>query len=226
MGGQACVLYGGAEFSRDADLAILADEENIERLRRALSELQAECIAVPPFEPRYLHMGLAIHFRCHHAEARRVRVDVMSRMRGVDEFQSLWPRRTTLHVGGTTVDILALPDLVKAKKTQRDKDWLMIVRLLEASYFSCRERPTAAQIEFWLRELRTPPLLVEVAGRFPTERELATGGRPLLALAAAGDQRALVGALAQEERRERDADAQYWAPLREQLSRLRQSGNP
>ena len=26
MGGQACVLYGAAEFSRDTDLAILADD--------------------------------------------------------------------------------------------------------------------------------------------------------------------------------------------------------
>ena len=29
MGGQACVLYGAAEFSRDTDLAILADADNL-----------------------------------------------------------------------------------------------------------------------------------------------------------------------------------------------------
>ena len=29
MGGQACVLYGAAEFSRDTDLAILASSENL-----------------------------------------------------------------------------------------------------------------------------------------------------------------------------------------------------
>lgn len=28
MGGQACVLYGGAEFSRDTDIAFLPDERN------------------------------------------------------------------------------------------------------------------------------------------------------------------------------------------------------
>ena len=31
MGGQACVLYGAAEFSRDADFAILASPENLGR---------------------------------------------------------------------------------------------------------------------------------------------------------------------------------------------------
>jgi hypothetical protein len=29
MGGQACVFYGGAEFSRDTDFAVLADTENL-----------------------------------------------------------------------------------------------------------------------------------------------------------------------------------------------------
>ncbi len=33
MGGQACVLYGAAEFSRDTDLLILADPANLERLK-------------------------------------------------------------------------------------------------------------------------------------------------------------------------------------------------
>ena len=46
MGGQACVFYGGAEFSRDADFVILADTANLLRLRRALAELRAEVIAV------------------------------------------------------------------------------------------------------------------------------------------------------------------------------------
>jgi len=32
MGGQACVFYGAAEFSRDTDLAILAEASNLERL--------------------------------------------------------------------------------------------------------------------------------------------------------------------------------------------------
>jgi len=48
MGGQACVFYGAAEFSRDVDFAILPDAANLTRLRRALVELRATAIAVPP----------------------------------------------------------------------------------------------------------------------------------------------------------------------------------
>ena len=86
MGGQACVFYGAAEFSRDTDLAILASSENLAKLEKALRDLQAEVIAVPPFEAKYLRKGHAIHFRYHHSEAIGMRVDVMTKMRGVDPF--------------------------------------------------------------------------------------------------------------------------------------------
>ena len=42
MGGQACIFYGGAEFSRDTDVALLAEPENLERLSSAMRGLQAE----------------------------------------------------------------------------------------------------------------------------------------------------------------------------------------
>jgi len=45
------VLCGAAEFSRAADFAILASPVNLERLRAAMDSLQAQLIAVPPFEP-------------------------------------------------------------------------------------------------------------------------------------------------------------------------------
>jgi hypothetical protein len=56
---QACVLYGAAEFSRDTDVAVLAEAENLNRLQRALDELEAERIAVPPFAAEYLARGHA-----------------------------------------------------------------------------------------------------------------------------------------------------------------------
>ncbi len=220
MGGQACVLYGAAEFSRDTDLAILADAENLGRLQNALDELQAECIAVPPFEAAYLEMGLAVHFRCQHAEARNMRVDVMSRMRGVENFPALWSRRTTF-AGGETIDALALPDLVQAKKTQRDKDWPMIARLVEANFFANVDHPTPQQIDFWLRQLRTPSLLISVAQRFTAECDQTILDRSLLTLAKANDVGRLAQALYEEEQQEREADRRYWLPLKHELSRLR-----
>ncbi|HUG38269.1 MAG TPA: nucleotidyl transferase AbiEii/AbiGii toxin family protein [Candidatus Limnocylindrales bacterium] len=222
MGGQACVLYGAAEFSRDADFAVLASSDNLDRLRSALDELRAEVIAVPPFEPRYLAKGHAVHFRCRHPEAERFRVDVMARMRGVDPFPVLWERRTTWELpGGLTIETLSLPDLVASKKTQRDKDWPMLRRLVEASYAAAFGSPTAEQVDFWLRELRTRALLAEAARRFPEEARSIAPTRPALAAAITGDEAGVVEALAGEEAREREADRRYWEPLRKELERLR-----
>ena len=221
MGGQACVFYGAAEFSRDTDLAILANSENLARLKKALKDLQAEVIAVPPFEAKYLRQGHAIHFRCHHAEASGMRVDVMTKMRGVDSFSKLWSRRTTLSVDGDTIELMSLPDLVQAKKTQRDKDWPMLRRLVEVNYFGNRENPTREQMRFWFLELRTPDLLIELAveqGRIPTQLRRK---RPLLEFAATLTKSSLADALLEEEQKEREADRQYWAPLKKELERLR-----
>jgi hypothetical protein len=222
MGGQACVFYGAAEFSRDTDFAILAVAANLARLRRALADLRAEPIAVPPFELKYLRQGHAIHFRCQHPEALRMRVDVMSKMRGLDPFTKLWRRRTVIELpDGTACDLLSLPDLVQAKKTQRDKDWPMIRRLVEAHYFQHRDRPNRAHVKFWLRELRTPQLLVELAQTHPRLCRRLVPGRPLLASAILGQAAKLETALRAEETVERKRDKLYWLPLRKELERLR-----
>src|SRR4051794_11052283 len=105
MGGQACILYGAAEFSRDMDVAVLASPENLDLLRTALTQLDAEVIAVPPFEPEFLERGHAVHFRCGDPEAEGLRVDIMARMRGVDDFEALWARRTTAHVHGREIQV-------------------------------------------------------------------------------------------------------------------------
>lgn len=222
MGGQACVFYGAAEFSRDTDFAILADTANLARLRKALTELQADPIAVPPFEMKFLRRGHAIHFRCQHPDALRMRVDVMSKMRGVDSFAQLWKRRTTLEIpGGEKCDLLALPDLVQAKKTQRDKDWPMIRRLVEAHYFELQTKPTSAQIRFWFQELRTPALLLELARRYPAVCQRLARQRTLLVHAQSGKMTALELALRAEETAERQRDKEYWLPLKIELEQLR-----
>ncbi len=232
MGGQACVLYGAAEFSRDLDLALLPDPANMGRLREALDDLEAVVIAVPPFRLKHLDEGLAVHFRCARASVAGLRIDVMTRMRGLAPFPDLWQRRTTFDFGDESVDVLSLPDLIAAKKTQKDRDWPMIRRLVDVHYTTYRDAPTADRIAFWLRELRTPEFLVEAArlrgGTGGTARagtlEAAARQRPLLTSATRDglESGALARALRAEEDAERNADAEYWRPLREKLSRLRQ----
>jgi len=224
MGGQACVFYGAAEFSRDTDLAVLADAENWQRLNEALVALQAECIAVPPNKLEYLLRGFALHYRCHHPEAQGMRIDVMSVMRGVDDFLKLWERRAEIEdADGTIYPLLSLSDLVQAKKTQRSKDWPMIQRLVEADYAQNRKTADEPHVRFWLREVRTAELLVEIATAYAELAREILSERPLLALITANRISELPAALSAEELEERERDRLYWQPLKLELERLRHS---
>ena len=123
----------------------------------------------------------------------------MSKVRGLPDFDTLWSRRTTLETADETIEVLSLPDLVTAKKTQRDKDWPMITRLVEAHYAQHAQASEDAIIDFWLRELRSPAILIEVAGSAPQVCQRLKAIRPLLGLAAAGDEALLAKALRAEE---------------------------
>jgi len=220
MGGQACILYGAAEFSRDTDFAILAEPSNLNALRAALQDLQAEVIALPPFEQSFLDRGHAIHFRCNRPDVVDLRIDIMAKMRGVDSFPVLWARRTTIQFPDAACEILALPDLVHAKKTQRDKDWPMIRRLVDNDYFQFRHAPTPEKMRFWLNELRTTDLLVELTQK-DIDLQTAIHRRPFLVAARHGDSQAVSEGLDAEEKRERAADQAYWKPLRQELETMR-----
>jgi hypothetical protein len=204
------------------DIHLLASPNNLSRLKDALARLDAEVIAVPPFREEFLARGHAVHFRCRNPEADHMRLDVMSKMRGVDSFEDVWERRTiAILEDGFEVGLLSLPDLVAAKKTQRDKDWPMIRRLVETNYTDFIAKPNPARIRFWLEEVRTPELLLEMVVRFPVEAAEIALHRQAVAEAIAGDLSAVEEALRGEMEREREADRLYWAPLRKELEQLR-----
>lgn len=176
MGGQACVLYGAAEFSRDCDLVMASDGENLGRLRLVLKDLEARPIAMPPFERALLEEGHVVHFRCEHPEARNIRLNAMSRLRGCDEFEDLWERRTTIEVAeGESLEALGIEDLVRAKKTHRDEDRPMIARLVESHYVQFRGAPNPERVRFWLRESLVPETIIAVVAEYP---DLARAMKP------------------------------------------------
>jgi hypothetical protein len=92
---------------------------------------------------------------------------------------------------------------------------------VEANYFGVRAQPTPERVAFWLRELRTPELLVECAAAFPDEARIAAERRPAVEWAAQGDLDQVERELHAEQMRERAADRTFWAPLRAELETLR-----
>jgi len=221
IGGQACIIYGAVEFSRDSDFVILADQKNLDRLRNALEILKASPIYFPEFNLEYLRKGHACHFRCETEDVQGLRVDVLSQLRGCASFEELWQRRKSVSIkDGLTIDVIGLWDLVQCKKTQRDKDWFMIKRLVEND-FALNNNPSQAQIKWWFSESRTPEHLSQLAGKFPDIAKEIVVKRPLLGSAIKGDLTGLAKALYEEEEVERQKDIAYWKPLRKELEMLR-----
>ncbi|MCO6455791.1 MAG: hypothetical protein J5I93_10890 [Pirellulaceae bacterium] len=219
------MFYGAAEFSRDCDVVVLASDQNLSRLHDALRDLQAERIAIPEFRAEYLQRGHAVHFRCHDPDVRNLRLDVMSRLRGCDDFDQLWQRRTTIEDpdAGFTYELLSIQDLVRAKKTKRDKDWPMIRRLIEAHYDQFQDSSDPEMVRFWLRELRTPELLSRIAKRHPERLAEIADTRPWLQSVDLNDMQVLQDLLLEEQSRERQLDAAYWQPLQEELAQIRKA---
>ena len=222
MGGQACILYGAAEFSRDIDLAIMVAPENLDHLRSVLQSCQATPAYVPALTEEALRKGHACHFRCQGPDLEGLRIDVMGRMRGVEAFPALWKRRMTFDLPEIgSVDVMGLQDLVLAKKTQRDKDWPMIRRLIEADMHRQGLNASRDRIRFWLRECRSPESLQTLSLMYPDEAKASAEQRPLLATVPSDPIETIAHNLRDEEEYERELDRAYWRPLKDELERLR-----
>jgi len=222
IGGQACIIYGAAEFSRDSDFIVLCDRSNLEHLRKALKDLKAGPIYVPDLKEEYLDRGHACHFRCQVKGVEGLRVDVISKLKGCDDFQQLWNRRKKLKLkNNQAIDVIGLGDLVQAKKTQRDKDWLMLKRLVEVDYLQNKNTADQEKIKWWFLESRTPDHLLELVQKYPSVALKCGKLRPLLSLAMAKDSTKFNLELHEEELKERLRDQEYWTPLKKELEILR-----
>ena len=80
----------------------------------------------------------------------------------------------------------------------------------------------SALVAFWLRERRTPELLIDLArSHRELAREITIMARPLLSAVIEEDEPAIENGLAEEERSERALDRAYWTPLKRELEELR-----
>ena len=116
-----------------------------------------------------------------------------------------------------------IEDLVKAKKTQRDKDWPMIRRLVDAHYDEFEQEPHEDRVRFWLRESRTPEVLIAVAAEHPEILRELIPQRPLLSKTLGASRTALQQELEKERIAEQEADKVHWEPLIRELELLRQN---
>lgn len=222
IGGQACIIYGASEFSRDSDFVVLSSTENLSNLRAALTELKARRIYVPPLDKKYLNKGHACHFRCQARGVEDLRIDILGKLRGCDDFSSLWNRRFKLKIpSGPQINVIRIRDLVVSKKTQRDRDWFMLRRLVDNDIALYGKTSNRHKINWWLCECRNPDYLIDLCREYPDLAQQQLSNRPLLKAAIKADQKKLAQLLEEEKEGEQEKDRAYWEPLKKELEWLR-----
>ena len=124
-GGYAAVMHGSAYVTNDVDICAVLSPENIEKLRRALADLQ-------PVH-RQSHRRLSFlevpapgqSLQNLYLETTDGIVDVITSVLGVGDFARLRERATLTEIFGVRCAVISLEDLIAAKEALgREKDLL------------------------------------------------------------------------------------------------------
>ena len=131
IGGQAEALMGSPRVTYDVDLCYRRTPENLERLARALRRLKLTLRGAPPdlkfrVDARALALGSNFTFEVD-AE---YPLDLLAYLEPVGTYEDLLPGSEVLQIGGKTVRVIGLEDLIRIKRhLGRPKDRESLLQL-------------------------------------------------------------------------------------------------
>lgn len=165
--GQAVVLHRLAIMSKDGDWILREDEESTQHVLGVLAKYGARYRFGAPLDTRWLTGGWSAHFEFHHQQL-RVRTDFVTRPARVaaDHLALLWERNASANP--PVVDLATLVDI---KKTNREKDYVVIGEL-------ARRLPSPREQLLCSRSAKD---LAELAAKHPDLTTALVPLRPLLA---------------------------------------------
>lgn len=118
IGGLAAVAHGSRRMTRDIDVVVAPDDDNLAGLGRALNALRAVALveggaekAIEPGDIAMIAPG-----RILHTTSPAGRLDVVGAPAGAAPYPELESRAITSRVGGVHVQIAGLDDLIAMKR--------------------------------------------------------------------------------------------------------------
>jgi hypothetical protein len=130
IGGIAAVAHGSPQVTRDLDITYATDDENLERLGAVLLKLGATLRGVTDDVPFVPDGRTLRHTRVLTLDTREGRLDILAEPGGSGGYERLRANAVTATVGGTTVRIAGLDDLIAMKKAAgRPKDRIYVEEL-------------------------------------------------------------------------------------------------
>ena len=106
VGRWATGLYGNPRATKDIDFLVAVDEENLERLKGALSDFGAPSLDLGPFKKKgsVYRMGRS-----------PIQIDIINHADGID-IEDCYPRRRVVQVEDVEVLVISKEDLIINKK--------------------------------------------------------------------------------------------------------------
>jgi len=105
VGGLAFIYHAKPRYTKDIDLWLAADEENVERANRALADFGSPALLDPGQDEQILQIGVEPN-----------RIDVLRRLGGAI-FDAAWKRRIRSSYGSAPANWISLEDLLKIKES-------------------------------------------------------------------------------------------------------------
>lgn len=129
IGGQAAILYGAAQFTRDLDLWIRPTAANLSALVRALHAVRARVHKLtPPLTLEHVRRGHGFHSVVPQPGALPAFVDVRGHPPRVSTYAAARGRASFFATPWGRLPVVAIPELVESKKTNRPGDDDVILR--------------------------------------------------------------------------------------------------
>jgi hypothetical protein len=220
IGGQAAIIYGASQFTRDADFWIEPTARNVKALRKALANLKAKPRFLPPLNLPVLKKGHGVHFIIPQAGGEYY-IDLLGKPPRVSSFTTAYKDARTVRWHGLRIRVLDIPRLVATKKTNRDQDYTSI-QLLAGQVFEAVKAGAKRQssvVRWLVQESRIPAHLLAIAQKWKGGREMALkSGREAAFLAARNVvESAIQAALDREKAVLQSANLAYWRPFIKEL---------
>jgi hypothetical protein len=118
IGGLAAIAHGSRRMTRDIDVVVRPEDENLRRLEAALAALDAVALigdgrerAIEPADLATIALGTTLH-----TNSPAGRLDIVGAPAGGAPFEALWRRGEFVSVDGVGVRIAGLDDLIAMKR--------------------------------------------------------------------------------------------------------------
>ncbi len=122
VGGYAAMYYTQPRFTKDIDVWIIPELNDVESVYKALKDYGAPLKGMSPkdFTDKKMIFQIGVA---------PIRVDIMIDVPGVD-FERAWKNRKRIRFGKTPINIMGLDELIRVKKRAgRDTDMIDVERL-------------------------------------------------------------------------------------------------